>query len=416
MIESIDNAIDEGWPAQIDLLRELIRIPSLTGSERRVQERVALAMSDCGLTVDSWCPTFADVEDHPAYCDDGNALGERPVVVGTWKGSGDGKSLILNGHMDVVPVGDESLWDHHPWEAVIDDERVHGRGSCDMKAGVVAALCAAIALRRTGFEPRGDLFIQSVIGEETGGVGTLATILRGYRADGAVIMEPTGLALAPAGSGALSFRLKVTGKAAHGGLREEGYSALDAFLSLPPSLKALEVRRHKRFKHDLFTADQLAAPLSIGIVKCGDWVSTVPEELIAEGRYGIFPGEDPESARREFVEAVDLAADQDPWLRNNRPQISWFEGQFEAGETSLQDPIVNSLAEAHSSATGTPPEITGVPYGSDLRLFTNHADVSSVLYGAGDVRLAHTVKEYVPLGEVKTLTRVLARLILDWCN
>ena len=416
MTESLETAIDKGWDAEIDLLQELVRIPSLTGHEKQVQDRVALVMSRCGLTVDSWCPTLKDLSTHPAFCDDGLPLGDRPVVVGKWKGVGGGRSLILNGHMDVVPVGDESLWRFPPFDAVAEGDRLHGRGSCDMKAGVVAALSAVIALRQSGFTPRGDVLIESVIGEETGGAGTLATILKGYRADAAVIMEPTGLSLAPAGSGALSFRIRVTGKAAHGGLREEGYSAVDAFLPVYRALQVLETRRHAGFQHPLFPDTFLAAPLSIGIIHTGDWVSTVPEELIAEGRYGIFPGEAPEEARLQFEESIRRAIRQDGWLVDHPPEVEWFEGQFEAGETAQDEDIVTSLAAAHREISGFEADVTGVPYGSDLRLFTNHANMPCVLYGAGDVRLAHTVQEYVPLSEVKTLTGVLARLITEWCG
>jgi len=416
MSDSIKSAVQAGWNEQIELLQDLVRIPSVTGHEKQVQDRVALIMSRCGLSVDSWCPEACDVEEHPAYCDDGLPLGDRPVVVGKWQGTGGGKSLILNGHVDVVPVGDETLWKYPPWHAEIKGDHLHGRGSCDMKAGIVAALSAVTALRKMGFTPKGDVFIESVIGEETGGVGTLATIMRGYSADAAVIMEPTGLSLAPAGSGALSFRLKIAGKAAHGGLREEGYSAIDAFIPLHNALKTLETNRQGLFHHPLFPNTFLAAPLSIGIVQAGDWVSTVPEELIAEGRYGVFPGESPEDARDMFEDAVNEAAARDPWLTNHPPTIEWFEGQFEAGETDQASKIVTHLVQAHEMVSGNRPKVTGVPYGSDLRLFTNHADTPCVLYGAGDVRLAHTVEEYVPISEVNTLTNVLAQLISDWCG
>ena len=333
MLDQIDANIAEQWTSHVALLGELVRIPSITGSENGVQERVANQLGSLGLTVDMWHPLLKDVENHPAYCDDGIPLGDRPVVVGRWQGSGEGRSLILNGHVDVVPAGDESLWPHGPWRGEVVDERLFGRGSCDMKAGLVAAMAAVSALQQASFEPRGDVLVQSVIGEETGGVGTLAAIERGYRADGAVIMEPTELAMAPAGSGALSYRITVHGRAAHGGLREEGYSALDAFLPIHQALKRLEYRRHQRFDHPLFTTGPLAAPLSTGMLRAGDWVSTVPEELVAEGRYGVFVGETPDEARAEFMTALYDACARDDWLAQHRPEVEWFEGQFESGQT-----------------------------------------------------------------------------------
>lgn len=416
MRDTIAQNVKSGWAQQVRLTQDLVRIPSLTGHEKSVQERVALAMSDCGLSVDSWCPQYDELSSHPAFCNDDLPLDDRPVVVGKWKGSGGGRSLILNGHTDVVPAGDETLWRYNPWKAMISDGILYGRGACDMKAGMGAALAAITALRRSDFKPRGDILIQSVIGEETGGVGTLATIVRGYHADAAIIMEPTDLAISPVGSGALSFRLTVHGKAAHGGLREEGVSAVEVSLPLFKVLQDFEARRHAEFQHPLFTKKQLAAPLSIGIIRTGDWVSTVPEKLMAEGRYGVFPGETLADARQKFEEVIARAAKRNRWLTDHPPIVEWFEGQFEPGETPGDTPVVQTLAASHQTVTGTRPQITGVPYGSDLRLFTNYTSTPCVLYGAGDVRVAHTVQESVRLDDVRTLTHVLALTIADWCG
>jgi acetylornithine deacetylase len=416
MRDKVKEAIETAWPDQLAFLKELTRLPSVTGQERAVQQVVEQKMRAIELAVDAWCPVLDDVAHHPAFSDDGLPLGVRPVVVGRWAGNGSGRSMILNGHVDVVPAGDETLWAYPPWAAEVADDRLHGRGSCDMKAGLAAALFAVDALKRAGFAPSGDVIVESVIGEETGGVGTLATLTRGYRADAAIVMEPTGLALAPAGCGALSFRLTVPGKAAHGGLREEGVSALSCFLPLHEALGALETRRHQRFSHPLYNPGRLAAPLSIGVVRCGEWVSTVPEFLVAEGRYGVFPGESIQNARAELEKALSDAARTHPFLSQRPPTVEWFEGQFEPGETPADAPIIETIKTAHRTITGHDPQITGVPWGSDLRFFTNHANMPAVLYGAGDVRLAHTVRESVPLDEVKTLTVVLATTILEWCG
>lgn len=416
MIERIEQAISDGWDEQLATLQQLIQTPSITGTEGAVQALVAETMAILGLETDVWTPTKADVADHPAFSDDGLALGDRPVVVGIWRGTGGGKSLILNGHTDVVPVGDESLWPYPPWSGTIADGKVYGRGSCDMKAGLAAAIYAVAALKRAGWNPRGDVFIQSVIGEETGGVGTLATLTRGYRADAAIVLEPTALAIAPVGSGALSFRLTVKGRAAHGGLRQQGISAIDCFLPVYEALQRLETDRHQRLGHPLFPKGQLAAPLSVGIVTAGDWVSTVPENLLAMGRYGVFPGESLASARSEFERTILVTASEHAWLKTSPPTVEWIEGQFESAQTSVDADLVRVLGTAHRKVTGSEPELTGVPWGSDMRFFTNHAAMPAVLYGAGDVQLAHTVKEYVPLHEMLSLTRVLALTMYSWCD
>jgi len=416
MIDQIDQIIENNWTEQLAMMQKMVQIPSVTGSEQQVQYFMSSVMKAQYLEVDTWCPTTEELSSHPGYSDDGLPLGDRPVVVGRWRGNGTGKSLILNGHVDVVPVGDESLWSYPPWNAEIFDGRLYGRGSCDMKSNILAALFAIRAVKAVGFQPGGDILLQSVIGEETGGIGTLATIQRGYLADAVIIMEPTELTLSPVGSGALSFRLTVPGLAAHGGLREEGVSAIECFIPLFNALKHLESSRHKHFNHPLYSDETLAAPLSIGKISSGDWISTVPEELIAEGRYGVFPGEDIHTARNQLEETIDAAAKRHDWLSKNPPVVTWFEGQFEPGETDQSAPIVKTLSNVHQRITGQSPKIAGVPWGSDLRFFTNHGKMDGVLYGAGNVRLAHTVKESIPLDEVKLLTKLLANIILEWCE
>jgi acetylornithine deacetylase len=265
-------------------------------------------------------------------------------------------------------------------------------------------------------QPRGDVLIQSVIGEETGGVGTLASLLRGYRADAALILEPTSLEICPIGAGAASFRLHVPGRAAHGAMRLEGVSAITKFFHLYNALQQLERARHTKFRHPFYEPGQLVAPLSVGKMQAGDWPSTVPDYLVAEGRYGVLPGEDIQSARLQFEAAVAEAAGADPWLAENRPVVEWFEGQFEPGETPASAPILQTLGDSHTAICARSAPVHGVTYGSDLRLFTNNANMHAVLYGPGDVNTAHSLNEYVPLDEVRRAAKVAALTIANWCG
>jgi acetylornithine deacetylase len=156
--------------------------------------------------------------------------------------------------------------------------------------------------------------------------------------------------------------------------------------------------------------------LSVGKLTAGNWPSTVAELLVAEGRFGVLPGEDISSARRQFEAAIEAAADADPWLLDNRPRVEWFEGQFEPGETPANAPILKTLAESHNAICGKPVETHGVTYGSDLRLFTNHAGMHAVLYGPGDVTVAHSLNEHVPLDEVLRTAKVVALAVANWCG
>lgn len=387
-----------------DLLRQLVATPSITGDEAAAQAVVAEVLGDLGLAVDEWCPTHEELADHPSFSDDELPLGERPVVVGRLGGvDDDAPPLVLNGHIDVVPVGDEAGWPVPPWNDRLDGDVLRGRGTCDMKGGLVAGIAALQALVRQGLVPPTPVLLQSVIGEETGGVGTLAAVLRGHVGSAAIVLEPTRLQRCPVGAGALSFRLHVAGRAAHGARRREGVSAVERFVPVLATLDRLEAERHEGFRHPAFAADDLVAPISVGRVTAGDWPSTVPESLVAEGRFGVLPGEGLDEARAAFEAAVADAA-----------AVEWFEGQFAPAVTPLDSPIVQAVGAAHDAVVGRPSAVHGVPYGSDLRFFTNDAAMPAVLYGPGDVDVAHTVDESVSLDEVFAVAEVVARTILDW--
>ncbi|HSP05880.1 MAG TPA: M20/M25/M40 family metallo-hydrolase, partial [Acidobacteriota bacterium] len=210
------------------------------------------------------------------------------------------------------------------------------------------------------------------------------------------------------------FRLHVPGLAAHGAMRREGISAIEKFFFIQQAINALEWARHAGFRHPLFREGDLVAPISIGRLQAGDWPSTVPESLTAEGRFGILPGEELTAAREELETAVQRVAATDPWLATHVPRIEWFEGQFEPADTPLDAPVVTMLTEAHRAVSGSAPAVHGVPYGSDLRFFTNHANMHAVLYGPGDVALAHSMNESVPLDEVQAAAEVVALMILNW--
>jgi acetylornithine deacetylase len=413
----IAAAVDALAPDLVAFAQQLVRIPSLPGAERDAHLAAADAMRRLGLDVALVSTTREAIEKHPAFCDDGLSVETRINAVGRWHAPSPragARSLILNGHLDVVSPGDESRWTDSPWSGRIDGGRLYGRGSCDMKSGVAAGLFAVAALQRAGLTPGADLIVETVSGEESGGVGTLATIAAGHHADAAVILEPTSLGLCPVQAGALTFRIVVRGRLAHGALKWAGVSAVDKLRVILAAVDQLERERHARFSHPLYPERDHVAPISVGIVRAGDWPSTVPNEAIVEGRFGVFPGESTEDARRALESAVADAARADEWMRAEPPRVEWFEGQFESGETPLDAPIVRALAAAHRQTLGGEPRVSGVTYGSDLRLFTNHAGMPAVLYGPGDVADAHTVDESIAVDEVIAATRVIATLAAEW--
>lgn len=398
-------------------LCELIAIPSLDGSpeELAIQRHVAGWMQHHGLETDVWELDFETLRQHPQFSwevERASGLG----VVGMLGEDRGGRSLILNGHVDVVPEGDPANWQYPPWRGTIADGCVYGRGALDMKGGLCCALFAARAIRDAGVQLNGRLLIHSVIGEEDGGCGTLAAVLRGHRADGAVVVEPTELRVAPAQAGAHNFRLMVPGLSAHGCVREEGVSAIEKFIPLHQALLELERQRNAAQADPLFARYTLPYPLCIGKVTAGNWASSVAESLVAEGRYGLAVGEDIAAARRQLEQAIAHAARADPWLREHPPVVEWWGGRFDPAGIPADHPIVSAVVTAFGDVTGTPAILEGMTYGADMRLLVNAGQVPTVLFGPGDVRQAHRPDEFVPVADLETVTRTLALTALRFCG
>ena len=412
----IDSAVDAAWEEIVSFIQTSVQSPSLANNEGPVQELVQNKFDSLGLITRRIPVIFDAIKDHPAFCDDGFSPNTRVNVIGQWNNDGGGKSLILNGHVDVVPTGPEELWHESPWSGSIKNGKIYGRGSTDMKGGLSAAIFAVQILQKIGFKPNGNVMVQSVVGEESGGCGTLTNIVKEYSADAAVILEPTSLKISPIQSGALTFRLKIQGKATHAAMRWDGVSAIEKFNLIHQSILEFEKERHQSFDIKYYESKDRVAPINIGTIKGGEWHSTVPETVVAEGRLGVFPGESAQDARDTFETHLKTISETDDWLKENLPIVEWFEGQFESGKTDINHPLIQSLSDCYHQTTGDAPIIEGVTYGSDLRLFTNHAHIPAVLFGPGDVRLAHSANEYVEIDEIITTVKIIANMIVAWCG
>jgi acetylornithine deacetylase len=409
-------ALDEA--GMIALLRDLVAIPSLDGDETAAQRRVATWMRAEGFVTDEWDIDLTDVAAHPDF----SCEVERDAAVGVvgWVEPGEtgacGRDLLLDGHIDVVPAGEPSSWSVDPWRGALREGRVFGRGACDMKGGLCAALYAAKALRDARVPLRGRVLVASVVGEEDGGLGTLATLLRGHSAAGAIVTEPTGLHIVSAGAGSLMFRLILRGRAAHGSVRTTGVSAIEKFLPLFAAIRRLEAARNAAGGGGLFAAHRLPWPIEVGTLRAGEWASSVPERLVCEGRFGFAPGEDEAAARRAFEDAIAAAAASDAWLRDHPPLVEWWGGRFAPAVTDAADPLVTTLAGATASVLGSTAPLEGVTYGSDMRLLVNAGGIPTVLFGPGDVRDCHLPDESVAAEEVIRAARILIVAATRYCG
>ena len=411
------DEVDTGTTEMVTLLAGLVATPSISGTdpEHEIQARLAAELAAEGLEVDHWALPLEQLLAEPDFPGVEVERSEAWGLVGRLAGDGTGQSLMLNGHVDVVPPGNPDAWSGQPFSGRIDGDVLYGRGACDMKAGLVAALFAVRAIRRAGVPLRGDLLLACVPGEEDGGLGTYGMLQRGWRADVCVLPEPTGLDLVPANAGALTFRLRVPGRATHASRRTEGVSAVEKFLPVWHALLRLEQRRNAEVD-PLMRRWPIAYPLSIGRVTAGDWASTVPDLLVAEGRLGVALDEPVEAARAELESAVAQACAEDPWLREHPVAVQWWGGQFAPGRLPAASDLLDRVAHAHAQAGGAHQDVWGGPYGSDLRLLTGIGGIPTVHYGPGDAALAHAPDESVPLAEVQLAARALALLALDVCG
>ncbi len=390
-------------------LEDMVRIPSVTGAEDAIAAVLADRLEAAGLAVEVFHPDPAAIRDDPAWPGEEVARDTLPVVIGRAGASG-GRRLVLSGHMDVVPLGDLATWTVDPWGAEVREGELYGRGSCDMKGGLASILAAVRALRDTGVLDRlsGELVVAVVPSEEDGGQGTLAAIRAGATGDLAIISEPSGLDVVVAHAGAITFRLTVPGRAAHASRRLEGVSALDNLMLLTSALRADEARRNAAETEPLMTALGLPYPTIIGSVAGGEWASSVMDRIVAEGRYGVRLGQTPAEAEAELRTCITDACAGDAFLRDHPATVEITGARFASARVPTDHPLPVGLADVAQEITGRRPSLLGVPYGADMRLLVGVGETPCVIYGPGDVRLAHGADERVPLAEVETCARVLA--------
>jgi len=398
------DALDE--PALHRNLLDLLAVPSITGSaaETELLHTLAGHAERLDLEVDLWQPELAELRADPDFP---GTEAERSELWGLVASTAaqDGPTVILQGHVDVVPPGDRAAWPGDPFTPRVEGDLLHGRGACDMKAGVAANLAALTAIRASGVRLAGRLALHLVASEEDGGLGAFATLRRGHRGDACLIPEPTALDLITANCGALTFTLTVPGAAAHGSIRTAGVSAIEKFLPLFVGLRALEAERNAE-PDPLLAAYEIPAPLSIGQLSSGDWPSTVPDLLVAQGRYGVLLDEDPAAARAAFEQRIAEVCEADPWLRAHPASVSWSGGQFASGRLAAGDPLREVVAGAHADTVGGRVAERGAPYGSDLRLYAG-AGIPTLHYGPGEPAVAHSAQERVSLTETVRAARTL---------
>lgn len=382
----------------------LVQVPSVTGDERAVMERFAEIAAARGLRAGVVEHDLAALRAHPDHPGEETERSELLGVTAVARGREAGAPrLCLNGHLDVVEEGTEP-WALGPWSGAVQDGRVHGRGSADMKSAVAAALHAAAAVAAAG-GAAGDVVVQAVASEEDGGLGTFAALQEDADFAACVVPEPTAFDVACAQAGALTFAGVVPGVAAHAALRLEGVSAIDRYVAIHAALGELEAEINADVSHPLMRELALPYPLSVGRVAAGQWSSSVPDRLDFEGRVGVPIGVDPAAIRERFEHAVHAACPE--------ATISWTGGAFAPGETPVDHPFAQAVLAATGAELGRPARAVGVPYGADMRLFCARG-IPCVMVGTPGLEQAHAVDEHVDVADVLAVARILVRVIASF--
>jgi acetylornithine deacetylase len=414
---SIMTAVDAGFDEQIALTAELVKFPSVRGAEHTAQDFVAAAMRERGLAVDRWqidveairhLPGFS-----PVHVDYDNAFN----VVGSHRAHGaKGRSLILNGHIDVVPVGPLDMWTTPPFAPRVADGWLYGRGGGDMKAGLAGCLAAIDALARLGYRPAADLHLQSVVEEECTGNGALACLARGYRAEAALIPEPMWNQLIRAQVGVLWFQVHVSGVPVHVREARAGANAIEAAFPIMQALHTLEENWNgRREQYPPYERVEHPINLNIGKIIGGDWPSSVPAWCVFDVRVAIYPGQDIAAAKAEIESTIRDAARANRFLANNPPKIAYH--GFEAEGYVLRDgeDAVALLGRAHRHVFGTPLEEIATTGTTDARFFGLYAGIPALVYGPNADSI-HGFDERVELESVRRCTQAMTLFIAEWCG
>jgi len=429
IINLISKNVEEMRDEIVNLTSELVKIPSVNpnyigvkyedvvGGEKKANEFLAKKIKDWGCKIDLWEPVPG-----------------RANLVAVFKGEGGGKSLMLNGHIDVVPEGNLKLWKYPPFSGKVAEGKIWGRGASDCKGGLVAALYAIRAIQKAGLKLKGNVIFASTAGEETGEggaegvkpIGAITVVERGYKADAAIIVEQyDGIWVTQ--PHLLWLRVTVEGKATHAMFRYElihaggrgaeiGVSAIDKGFKIYQSLKELELqwgitKKHKLLPPGLFT-------LGVNVIRGGPGELRtpfiIPDNFVMDCCIWAHPEEKVEDIKKEIENHINAICSTDEWLKDHRPKVEWVLW-WPPFTTPLDHPIVKTVSEAYEAITGKKPIITGCPAVLDAPFLTRIPTVSHGAGGAG-TDTEHAENEFIVIDDITRAAKVLAIAILDWCG
>jgi acetylornithine deacetylase len=421
MAGQIRDAVNRNFDQQVDFTAELVKFPSLRGAEATAQDFVASEFRARGLHVDRWRIDLDAIKHlhgfSPVTVDYDNAIN----VVGSYRAAKPaGRSLILNGHIDVVPVGPTDMWSSPPFQPRVADGWMYGRGAGDMKAGIAAMVYALDAIRSAGYQPGADVHLQSVVEEECTGNGALACVARGYRADAAIIPEPFNNTLTRAQVGVLWLQVTVRGFPVHVLEARAGANAIEASFELMKALHVLEEQWNaRRHQHEHFAHLEHPINFNVGKIAGGDWPSSVPAWCTFDVRVGVYPDQDLAEAQREVEECIMQAAQRIDFLRKHPPRIV-NHGLRALGyvlpKTDAAEAAEGVLRRAHQAAfDGAPLQTQSSTAATDARALGLNGNTPTLVYGPRAERI-HGFDERIELDSMRRVTQTIALFMAEWCG
>jgi acetylornithine deacetylase len=420
---TILDSIDRDREKNIDFLRQLVAFDSqviehgLDGKEGKLQDYLAEWFRARDYYVDVFEPDNERIAKYAGYSK-GHTYKNRPCVVAVLKGNGNGNSMLLNGHVDTMDPQDTAAWHCDPWQGRISEGRIYGLGATDMKAGVAAMIMAAECVRNTGLELAGDVILEMVCDEEGGGNGTLACVDRGYTADAAIIPEPSSLQIQPMGRGVFLLQIRVTGKSIHASEKWRGVNAIEKMIKVIESLHELErmwmgTRRNRVGLERTITYGRIDGGTTANtlaqqcILKCD--VKYSPTETDLDGKEEQIRSE---TVQQEIKDWILTICQGDSWLRDHPPELMVYQ-DVSPFYTDISHPFVRTLHEKASSVLADAC-VSGSRCGSDARHLANLQGIPTVVFGPGDLWMAHSIDEYVRIDAYQKAIQVLALSLLAW--
>ena len=417
LVDKLRAAVDRNFEDQVAFLADMVKFRSLRGQEGPLQVWMAERLAERGYKVDRFSLADVDLMSHPKAAPmDGIDLAGSRQVVATYDGGGGGRSLILQGHIDVVPEGPADLWEEPPFAATVRDGWMFGRGAQDMKAGVSAMIFALDAIRAAGYAPQGRIHIETVTEEESTGNGALSTLMRGYRADACLIPEPIAHKLVRAQVGAIWFRLRVRGTPVHVAYSETGTSAILSAMHLIRAFQGYtKMLNDGAIDHPWFGNVKSPIKFNVGIIKGGDWASSTAAWCELDCRLGVLPGTTPQEAMNGIERCLAEAQKGDSFLANNPAELIWSGFQADPSVCEPGSDAERVLTEAHEAVFQSPLEHVIGTAVNDTRYYNVDYGIPALCYGHYGIG-PHAFNERVDLESVRQTTLSIALFIAKWCG